>query len=206
MDFSKIFNGVALTLEQFLEATKGMKLVDLSDGAYVAKGKYNDDIGKVNGELNTAKQTIANLQTRVADLEKAGGDVKALQEEIQRYKDAEEQRQKDADAAKAEKAHRDRFAAVQGDKQFAHEMIENGIFAEFVKALNDPANVGKGDAELFSVLTKDKEGLFKSKNPPVNMGGFKKNHAGMSKEDILNIKDTAERQEAMAQNHELFGI
>lgn len=37
--------------------------------------------------------------------------------------------------------------------------------------------------------------------PPANNGGSK-----MSKEDILKIKDTAERQKAMAENHELFGI
>lgn len=37
-------------------------------------------------------------------------------------------------------------------------------------------------------------------NPPSNNGGK------MSKDDILKIKDTAERQKAMAENHELFGI
>ena len=38
-------------------------------------------------------------------------------------------------------------------------------------------------------------------NPPGNDGNSK-----MSKEDILKIKDTTERQKAMAENHELFGI
>ena len=37
--------------------------------------------------------------------------------------------------------------------------------------------------------------------PPENKGGAK-----MSKEEILKIKDTTERQKAMAENHELFGI
>lgn len=36
--------------------------------------------------------------------------------------------------------------------------------------------------------------------PPANTGGKK------TKEEILAIKDTAERQKAMAENHELFGI
>lgn len=36
--------------------------------------------------------------------------------------------------------------------------------------------------------------------PPTNNGG------GMTKSDILAIKDTAERQKAMAEHHDLFGI
>ena len=37
MDFKSIFNGESLTLEQFLEKTKGMKLADLSGGEYVPR-------------------------------------------------------------------------------------------------------------------------------------------------------------------------
>lgn len=206
MDFSKIFNGGALTMEQFTEATKGMKLADLSGGEYVAKAKYDSEIQKRDDDLATAQKTVNNLETKVADLEKSGGNVKELQEEIQKYKDAEADRVKAEQAAKEEKARMDRFTAAKGDKQFSHELIEKGIFAEFSKAMADPANVGKGDAELFASLTKDKEGIFKSAHPPVNMGGFKRDYAGKSKEEIMSIKNTAERQEAMLQNHELFGI
>lgn len=204
MDFSKIFNGGALTLEQFAEATKGMKLADLSGGEYVAKAKYDSDTKKLEGELTTAKQTVTNLETTVADLQKSGGDVKALQEEIQKYKDAEAERIKAEEAAKTEKARMDRFTAAKGDKQFAHELIEKGIFAEFAKALEDPANVGKGDAELFASLTKDKDGVFKSAHQPVNMGGFKRDYSGKTKEEIMKIEDRAERRQAIAQNLELF--
>ena len=37
--------------------------------------------------------------------------------------------------------------------------------------------------------------------PPSNNGGGK-----MSKADIMKIKDTSERQKAIIENHELFGI
>lgn len=39
-----------------------------------------------------------------------------------------------------------------------------------------------------------------TKTPPKNSGG------SMTKEDILKIKDTTERQQAIAENHELFGF
>lgn len=46
MDFTEIFKGESLTLEQFTERTAEMKLADLSTGDYVAKGKYDSDIKK----------------------------------------------------------------------------------------------------------------------------------------------------------------
>ena len=39
-------------------------------------------------------------------------------------------------------------------------------------------------------------------NPPSNNGGV----SAKSKEEIMAIKDTAERQKAIADNHELFGF
>ena len=38
-------------------------------------------------------------------------------------------------------------------------------------------------------------------NPPSNIGG-----GGKTKEDIMKIKDSVERQKAIAENHELFGF
>jgi hypothetical protein len=49
------------------------------------------------------------------------------------------------------------------------------------------------------IETKTEKGA-DTKNPPANNG------AKMSKDDILKIKDTSERQQAIAENHELFGF
>ena len=67
MDFTSIFNGEALTLEQFAEKTKAMKLADLSGGEYVAKGKYETDTKKLRDELNDAKDTISALEAAKDD-------------------------------------------------------------------------------------------------------------------------------------------
>lgn len=50
------------------------------------------------------------------------------------------------------------------------------------------------------VVTKTVQGA-QTANPPANNGGSKK-----TKAEIMAIKDTAERQAAMLENHELFGI
>lgn len=166
MDFSSIFNGEALTLEQFVEKTKKMKLVDLSGGEYVAKGKYDSDTKKLQDELKEAKDTITTLEANK-------GDTEALQAEIDKYKKADEDR-KAAETAAAEKSKvLERFKAAKGDKEFSSEFAENGVLEAFSSALKDPANEGKGDVELFTALTKDKDGVFKSAHPPVNMGGVK---------------------------------
>ena len=47
--------------------------------------------------------------------------------------------------------------------------------------------------------TKDVKGA-DTKTPPTNSGGK------MTKDDIMNIKDASERQQAIADNHELFGF
>ena len=178
MDFTNIFNGEALTLEQFTEKTNDMKLADLSGGEYVAKGKYDADTNKLRDDLAEAKNTIATLEANK-------GDTAALQAELDKYKQAEEQRkQEEKDAAERAKI-LERFNAAKGDKKFSSEYAEKGVLDAFSKAIVDPANTGKGDAELFASLTHDEEGVFKSAHPPVNMGGIK----GVSGPDTDNMTD-----------------
>lgn len=159
MDFAKIFGGEALTLEQFAERTKGMKLVDLETGDYVDKKKFAD----ADQKLKTANETIKTLQ-------ESQGDVATLQAELKKYQDAEEARTKAEQEAQAKAATLERFKAAKGDKVFSSDYAESGVLEAFSKALKDPANTGKGDAEIFAALTKDKEGVFKSANPAPNMG------------------------------------
>lgn len=165
MDLTEIFKGESLTLEQFNERTKDMKLADLSTGEYVARGKYEADVKKARDELNTAKDTIATLEANK-------GDNEALQAELDKYKQADEARQKAEQEAAAHKAMEDRFNAVLGDKQFANGLVRNGAMDAFSRALNDPANTGKGDKELFDALTKDAAGIWKNpQQEPVKVPG-----------------------------------
>lgn len=131
-----------------------------------AKGKLQKDVDTMKSQLAEAKETIATLEANK-------GDTAALQAELDKYKQAEEQRkQEEKDAAERVKI-LERFNAAKGDKEFSSEYAEKGVLDAFSKAIIDPANTGKGDAELFASLTHDKEGVFKSAHPPVNMGGIR---------------------------------
>lgn len=136
-----------------------------------AKGKLQKDVDTMKSQLAEAKETIATLEANK-------GDTAALQAELDKYKQAEEQRkQEEKDAAERAKV-LERFNAAKGDKEFSSEYAENGVLDAFSKAIADPANTGKGDAELFASLTHDKEGVFKSAHPLVNMGGFQNVEGG----------------------------
>ena len=165
MDFTDIFKGESLTLEQFNERTASMKLADLSGGEYVAKGKYDSDLKKARDDLKTAKETISTLEANK-------GDTDALQAELDKYKQADEARQKAEQEAAAHAALVERFGKVKGDREFSSKFAEAGLLDEFNKAINDPANTGKGDKELFDALTKDAAGLFKNpQQEPVKIAG-----------------------------------
>ena len=165
MDFTEIFNGESLTLEQFTERTASMKLADLATGEYVAKGKYKADVKKAKDELKTAKETISTLEANK-------GDMDALQAELEKYRQADEARQKAEQEAAAHAALVERFGKVKGDREFSSEYAESGLLDAFNKAISDPANTGKGDKELFDALTKDAAGLFKNpQQEPVKVPG-----------------------------------
>lgn len=136
-----------------------------------AKSKLQKDVDTMKSQLAEAKETIATLEANK-------GNTAALQAELDKYKQAEEQRkQEEKDAAERAKI-LERFNAAKGDKEFSSEYAEKGVLDAFSKAIVDPANTGKGDAELFASLTHDKEGVFKSAHPPVNMGGFQNVEGG----------------------------
>lgn len=148
MDFTSIFNGEAITIEQFTERTASMKLADLSTGEYVAKGKYDSDIKKERDKAKEAAETIKQLQESM-------GDVDGMKAKLEEYQQADEARQKAEQEAAAHAALVERFNKVKGDREFSSPYAESGVMDAFRQAIADPANTGKGDAELFDTLTKD---------------------------------------------------
>lgn len=170
MDLTEIFKGESLTLEQFNERTSGMKLADLTSGEYVAKGKYDSDLKKARDDLKTAKDTIATLEANK-------GDMDALQAELDKYKQADEDRQKAEREAQEHAELVERFNKVKGDREFSSPYAESGVMDAFRQAIADPANTGKGDAELFDTLTKDAAVWKNPQRVKVTIPGVE-NHSG----------------------------
>ena len=83
--FDKAENGT-LTFEQFEAIAKegSAKFADLSEGKYVSKSKYDDDIGAKDNSIQQLNDTIAKRDTDLADLQAklndAGTDATKLSE------------------------------------------------------------------------------------------------------------------------------
>lgn len=152
-DITSILTGIELSETQ-IKALLDMNSADITK----ALNKQKDDI-------TSAKQALTEAQATIADLEKNKGDVAKLQEQIDAYKAADAQRQKEAKEAEEKAELEGRFAAVIGDRKFIHDMVREGVMRDFGLALKDKSNLGKGDKEIFEAITKDKD-YFASQNPP----------------------------------------
>ena len=205
MDFTSIFDGKTLTLEEFQAKTKDMKLADLSGGEYVAKGKFSAQAK----ELESLRTQLAEKDQTIAGLEKAGGDAKKVAEELEKYKQAEAERKKAEKEAETDQILTAAAEQALEGKEFINDYTRAHFVAELKKAIADPANKGKSPAKLFEAMTKDADGIFKNpQQEPLKIPKVD-NHQGkpMTKEDIFKKDDkgrylmsTSERQRALLEN------
>lgn len=166
---------------------------------FVEKKRYNDKLT----EIDALKGEKQNAEDKATSAEKWKTKYDALKDDFEAFK-------KDI-SAKESKATRDnaykellkqagvsekRIDAVLKVSDVASlEMGEDGKFKDSDKILE---NIKTEWADF--ITTKETHGA-DTATPPTNNGGGK-----MTKADIMKIKDTSERQKAIAENHELFGI
>lgn len=144
------------------------QILDIN-GADINKAKGSKaDLEKQNETLQTelteAKETIAKLET-------AGADVEKLQKEINDYKALEEKRKQEAEQATLEQRLTERFNASAGEAKFINDFTRAGLLNEFKAALQDKANEGKSDSDIYSAITKDRDGIFVNPNAPKDIPG-----------------------------------
>lgn len=209
MDFTSIFDGKTLTLEEFQAKTKDMKLADLSGGEYVAKGKFSDQAK----ELESLRIQLAEKDQTIANLEKASGDAEKVQAELDKYKQAEAERKRAEKEAETDQILTAAAEQALEGKEFINDYTRAHFVAELKKAIADPANKGKSPAKLFEAMTKDADGIFRNpQQEPLKIPKVD-NHPGgvMTREDIFKkddkgryVLDAAERQRAIAANIEQF--
>lgn len=161
-DVSKIFAGA--TPEQI------DKILDLNS-ADIGKAKKGFDDLKT--ELETAKQTITDINKQYDDLKAANAsaeDYKTKYDELV----ADNKRKADEQAARelkaAERAEFDGYFAEQ-KKEWYNQMTADGYFEKYRAAKVDPANKGKMTADILHELTKDDSTAFKGVTPEIRLGG-----------------------------------
>ena len=166
---------------------------------FVEKKRYNDKLT----EIDALKAEKHDAEDKATSAEKWKTKYDAMKDEFEAYK-------KDI-SAKESKATKDNAykellkQAGISEKRLdsvlrvtdvsSLEMGEDGKFKDSDKILENIKN------EWADFITTTETHGASTSTPPANTGGGK-----MSKADIMKIKDTSERQKAIAENHELFGI
>lgn len=179
MEFLKaFFDGVEdgkLTYEELAQAVEaeGMKLVDLSEGGYVSKQKYQDELDAKTKEIETLNETITTRDTDLADLqtklEAAGTDAEQLSkvsnefsslktkydDEVKSYKN---QLKKQAyEFAVKEFANEKEFTSQAAKRDFINSMISKDLKVEDGKII--------GADDFVAIYTQNNEDAFVTHTP-----------------------------------------
>jgi hypothetical protein len=173
---------------------------------FVAKADFN---AKVE-ELKEKKTDFEKLNTEFEALKTAnasGEEWKTKYEAIVAENEAKA-KQAEADRILAEKNAdtERRFNECVGDKKFSHDAIKASYLKKFADALDSEEYKGKGDAEIFHALTKDDATAFTGVTA-VKLAGGRPQTVGKTyntKDEIMAIKDSAERLNAIQSNPNLF--
>ena len=147
--FDKSENGT-LTFEQFEAIAKegSAKFADLSEGKYVSKSKYDDDIGAKDASITQLNDTITKRDTDLADLQAklkdAGTDATKLSDLQSSFDALQSKYTEDMEAYKQQLADQQYDFAV---KEYANSLTFTSHAAkrDFVRAMHEEKLKMKGD-------------------------------------------------------------
>ena len=192
----KLLKGMGLTEEQ-------------QDTILEAHTTTLEDIKAERDKYKAAYEKLPEVQKQLDELKAAGdGGYKDKYEKeheaFESYKS--EVSAKETRAAK-EKAYRALLSEVGISEKRLDKVLKvsdlDSVELDEKGAIKDSAKLKKSITEEWAdfIVTNTEKGADVS-TPPAATGKY----AGKTKDEIINIKDTAERQRAIAENPELFGI
>lgn len=166
---------------------------------FVEKKRYNDKLT----EIDALKGEKQNAEDKATSAEKWKTKYDALKDDFEAYKKDITAKETKATRSNAYKellkqagiSEKRLDTVLKVSDIDSLEMGEDGKFKDSDKILENIKN------EWADFITTTETKGAETSTPPSNNGGGK-----MTKADIMKIKDTSERQKAIAQNHELFGI
>lgn len=166
---------------------------------FVEKKRYNDKLT----EIDALKGEKQNAEDKATSAEKWKTKYDALKEDFEAFKKDITAKETKATRTNAYKellkqagvSEKRLDAILKVSDIDSLEMGDDGKFKDADKILE---NIKTEWADF--ITTTETHGA-STATPPSNNGGGK-----MTKAEIMKIKDTSERQKAIAENHELFGI
>lgn len=142
--------------------------------AMAERGKeINDSKAKLDElqvKLTEKENAITELSEKAKSLDGTELKLKELNDQVAVYEKEKSDREETEKQAKLDSELKTRFDAIKGENKFSHELIENGRFQDFKKALLDEQFKGKGDSDIFSAIVKP-EDLVNPQRQTVTMPG-----------------------------------
>ncbi len=181
---------------------------------------HTETVDALKSERDSAQSEAKKYKAdsdKLAEVEKELSDMKAKQGQPDAYKDKYDKLKSEYEAYKGEISAKETKAAKS--KAYRDMLKEIGVSEKRLDAVMKVADLDSIELDENGAI-KDVDGLKKSAKdewsdfivsestkgaqtvtPPSNVGGNK-----MTKDQIMNIKDTETRQQAMLANKEVFGI
>lgn len=143
-DVKELFDraeGGVLTYEQFMELAHeaNAKLVDLNEGGYVSKNKYESELEAKTREIETLSGTIStrdtDLETLKKQLEEAGADTTKLADLTNQFNQLQSKYDTDSKAYKQQLADQAYAFAVKeyaGTKQFSSQAAKRDFIQSMI--------------------------------------------------------------------------
>lgn len=165
-----------------------------------------EKMGKDAEALKTAQKELSDLKAQVdADAKnREGKDYDALKEEFDNYKKEQEAKAvKSAKETALKELLKDMKMSDRGEKQVLKWMGVDGFELDENGKIKDASTLRKSIKEDWGdyIQTEGAKGA-DTPTPPGGTGGG----TGKTKKEIMQIKDAKERQQAIADNPELFGL
>jgi len=172
--FDKSENGT-LTWEQFQAAMGDAKFVDLTEGKYVSKQKYDDELAQKETRITDLTTTISTRDKDLATLQqtlKDAGDLEALKQASKNLADLQKQYEKETKDYQAQLARQAYEFAVKefaNSKSFTSKAAKRD-FTNAMLAKNLQFEDGKiiGAEDFVQIYSKDNDDAFVKATPPAD--------------------------------------
>ena len=147
----------------FLKGLEGM--TDAAIEQIMAE--HGKDLQAEKERAAAALKGLDEAKTRIGELEKDG---RTGSEALRELTELKAKLEKEAQEAAAKAADEQLTAVIRAslpkERKIVNAYTAQALIAEVKAEMKKPENQGKGAAELFNALTKDREGIFANPNPP----------------------------------------
>lgn len=176
---------------------------------YKTVAEFDKKVARMEAERDSYKEKAETAEETLKGFD--GVDVNKLNADIEAWKTKAENAEKDYQKKIADRDFEDALKTEMEKYKFSSAAAKNAVMAEIrEKGLkySDGKILGLSDA-VAQIKEKDADAFVDEGNPPAKFTARKSAEGGgkvySSKAEIMKIKDTAERQAAIAANMNLFG-